>query len=130
MKKPAGTTKRKKPKTIAEYLAGVPAEKRDALEKLRRTIHAGFPRAEEVISYGVPAFRLDGTVIAWFAAASGHCSFFPGGVVEEFQEELADFETSKGTVRFQPGKPIPEPLVRNLVRARIARDAKKKERRK
>ncbi|HEV8117355.1 MAG TPA: hypothetical protein VGQ32_02460, partial [Thermoanaerobaculia bacterium] len=60
MKKPAGTTKRKKPKTIAEYLAGVPAEKRDALEKLRRTIHAGFPRAEEVISYGVPAFRLDG----------------------------------------------------------------------
>ena len=126
MKKPAGTTKRKKPKTIDEYLAGVPEEKRNALEKLRRTIHAGFPRAGEVISYGVPAFRLDGTVIAWFAAASNHCSFFPGGAVEEFQDELADFETSKGTVRFQPGKPIPAGLVRRMVKARIARDAKKK----
>lgn len=126
MKKAARATKKREPKTIDEYLAGVPAEKKNALAKLRRTIHAGFPRAEEVISYGVPAFRLDGTVIAWFAAASNHCSFFPGGAVEEFQEELADFETSKGTVRFQPGKPIPAPLVRKLVKARIARGAAKK----
>ena len=126
MKKPGAATKKKKPKTIDEYLAGVAPEKRNALEKLRRTIHAGFPRAEEVISYGVPAFRLDGFVIAWFAAASNHCSFFPGAAVEEFEEDLADFETSKGTVRFQPGKPIPAGLVRRMVKARIARAAKKK----
>ena len=126
MKKGGAAKKRKKPETIDEYLAGVPADKRQALEKLRATIHAAFPRAEETISYGVPAFRLDGTVIAWFAAASKHCSFFPGGVLEPFEKELAGFETSKGTVRFQPDRPIPTALVRKLVKARIARAATKK----
>ncbi|HKA38050.1 MAG TPA: DUF1801 domain-containing protein [Thermoanaerobaculia bacterium] len=125
MKKSTPAPRRKKPRTIDEYLAGVQPEKRNALEKLRRTIHAGFPRAEEVISYGIPAFRLDGTVIAWFAAASRHCSFFPGAAVQGFEEELADFETSKGTVRFQPGKPIPAGLVRRMVKERIARAPKK-----
>ena len=126
MKKSGAPKKRKKPETIDEYLAAVSADKRRALEKLRATIGAAFPRAEETISYGVPAFRLDGTVIAWFAAASKHCSFFPGAVLEPFRKELAGFETSKGTVRFQPDKPIPAALVRKLVKARIARAASKK----
>ncbi|HEX7794481.1 MAG TPA: DUF1801 domain-containing protein [Vicinamibacterales bacterium] len=121
------TTKRgAKPQTINEYLARVSPEQRTALNKLRRTIHAAFPRAEECISYGIPAFRLDGRVVAWFAAAAHHLSFFPGGVLEPFKEELKDYQTSKGTVRFQPNHPLPAALVRRMIKARIARTAVRK----
>lgn len=112
-----------RPETINEYLARVSPEKRAALNKLRRTIHAAFPRAEECISYGIPAFRLDGRVVAWFAAAARHLSFFPGGVLEPFKAELKDYETSKGTVRFQPDHPLPAALVKKMIKARIARVA-------
>src|SRR6476469_908673 len=111
-------------RTIDEYLRTVPADQRAALNKLRRTIHTAFPRAEECISYGIPAFRLDGRVVAWFAAAARHCSFFPGGVLDPFKSELADYETSKGTIRFQPDHPLPAGLVKKLIKARIAITAK------
>jgi len=112
-----------KPQTINEYLAKLSPERRVALNKLRRTIRTAFPRAEECISYGIPAFRLDGRVVAWFAAAAHHLSFFPGGVLELFEEELKDYQTSKGTVRFQPDHPLPAWLVRRMINARIARTA-------
>ena len=117
---------KRKPKvqTINDYLKAVSPEKRTALNKLRRTIRTAFPRAEECISYGIPAFRLDGRVVAWFAAAARHCSFFPGGVVDSFKSELAEYETSKGTIRFQPDHPLPAGLVKKLIKARIARTAK------
>jgi uncharacterized protein YdhG (YjbR/CyaY superfamily) len=115
-----------KPQTINEYLARVMPEQRTALNKLRRTIRTAFPRAEECISYGIPAFRLDGRVVAWFAAAAHHLSFFPGGVLEPFKEELKDYQTSKGTVRFQPDHPLPAGLVRRMIKARIARTAARK----
>jgi len=111
-------------RTIDEYLRTVPAEQRAALNKLRRTIHSAFPRAEECISYGIPAFRLDGRVVAWFAAAAHHCSFFPGGVLDSFKSELAEYQTSKGTIRFQPDHPLPAGLVKKLIKARIAKTAK------
>jgi uncharacterized protein YdhG (YjbR/CyaY superfamily) len=110
--------------TINEYLKAVSPEKRAALNKLRRTIRTAFPRAEECISYGIPAFRLDGRVVAWFAAAARHCSFFPGAVLDSFKSELADYETSKGTIRFQPDHPLPAGLVKKLIKARITRTAK------
>ncbi len=119
----ARSTSRAKPVTIDDYLAAVDADKRRALEKLRTDIKAAMPRAEECISYGVPALRLDGKVIVWFAAATRHCSFFPGAVVEEFTDELKDYDLSKGTIRFQPSDPLPARLVRTLVKARIARMA-------
>ena len=117
MKRPA------KVQTIDEYLRTVSPEKRVALKKLRRTIRAAFPRAEECISYGMPGFRVDGRVVAWFAAATNHCSFYPGGIPDGFESELADYETSKGTIRFQPDHPIPAGLVKRLIKARIARIA-------
>lgn len=117
-----------KPQTINQYLARVSPEQRTALNRLRRTIHSAFPRAEECISYGIPAFRLDGRVVAWFAAAAHHLSFFPGGVLEPFEEELKDYQTSKGTVRFQPDHPLPAALVRRMIKARIARTAARKTR--
>jgi uncharacterized protein YdhG (YjbR/CyaY superfamily) len=125
------TTKRSaKPQTINEYLARVSPDQRIALNKLRRTIHTAFPRAEECISYGIPAFRLDGRVVAWFAAAAHHLSFFPGGVLEPFKEELKDYQTSKGTVRFQPDHPLPAGLVRRMIKARIERTALRKTRKR
>jgi len=120
---PMKATRPAKPQTIDEYVAGLTPEKRAALNKLRRTIHTTFPRAEECISYGIPAFRLDGRVVAWFAAAAHHLSFFPGGVLEPFKAELKGYETSKGTVRFQPDHLLPADLVRKMIKARIARAA-------
>jgi uncharacterized protein YdhG (YjbR/CyaY superfamily) len=116
---------RTKPRTIPAYLSRLPRDQRAALERLRVLLHAVVPGAEQCISYGVPAFRLDGKVLVWFAAAPRHCSFFPGAVVADFARELKDFSTSKGTVRFQADHPLPAVLVRKLVKARIARIAAK-----
>ena len=112
-----------KPQTIDDYLAAVSPDKRAALNKLRRTIRTAFPRVDECISYGMPAFRLDGRVVAWLGAGANHCAFYPGGVVDAFKTELADYETSKGTIRFQPDQLLPATLVRKLIKARIARTA-------
>lgn len=109
--------------TIDDYLARLSPDKRAALEKLRRAILAAAPRAEECISYQLPAFRLDGRMLVWFGAGANHCAFYPGSVVEEFTRELEGYKTSKGTVRFQPESPLPATLVRKLVKARIARNA-------
>lgn len=113
----------REPRTIAEYLAPLSADKRAALQRLRKTIRAIVPWAEECISYGVPAFRLDGRMLVWFAAATNHCSFFPGAVLADFGVELKRYDTGKGTIRFQPDRPPPAALVRKLVQARIARIA-------
>ena len=111
-----------KPKTIDEYLAGVNADQRPALEALRRTIRAVAPKAEECISYGLAAFRLNGRPLVAFGASANHCAFYPmnSTTVEAFQKQLKGFETSKGTIRFQADNPLPAALVRNLVKARIA----------
>lgn len=90
------------PKTIDEYLAALSDDKRAALEKLRKDIRAAAPRAEECISYQLPAFRLDGTMLVWFGASANHCAFYPGAVVEAHKDALKDYDTSKGTIRFQP----------------------------
>ena len=113
---------RRKPKTIDEYLAGVDADHRGALQKLRETIHSVAPTAEECISYGIPAFRLNGRSLVFFGAWANHCAFYPGSSVtlKKFRNELSDFQTSKGTLRFSPDKPMPVALVKKLLKARIA----------
>jgi uncharacterized protein YdhG (YjbR/CyaY superfamily) len=115
------STKRK-PKTIDEYLAGVDADHRDALQKLRETIHTVAPTAEECISYGIPAFRLNGRSLVFFGAWANHCAFYPGSsnTLKKFRNELRNFQTSKGTLRFSPDKPMPVALVKKLLKARIA----------
>jgi uncharacterized protein YdhG (YjbR/CyaY superfamily) len=113
-----------KTRTIDGYLKTLSAQKRAALEKLRRTIRAAAPEAEECISYGLPAFRLNGMLVA-FGATGNHCAFYlmSGSTVKTHQEDLAGYDTSKGTIRFQAEKPLPAALVRKLVRARIAENA-------
>jgi uncharacterized protein YdhG (YjbR/CyaY superfamily) len=112
----------KKPRTIDEYLAGQDAESRAALQKVRRAILAVTPKAEECISYGMPAFRLNGKLIAGFRAAAKHCSFHPmsGTTVATLQVELLEYDTSPGTIRFSARDPLPDTLVRKLVKARLA----------
>src|SRR5436853_5702594 len=113
---------RRKPETIEEYLTGVNAQQRVALEKLRRTIRAVAPKLEECISYGIPAFRLKGRSLVFFGAWANHCSFYPGSsaTLREFRTHLKNFQISKGTIRFSSDKPLPIALVKKLVTARIA----------
>jgi uncharacterized protein YdhG (YjbR/CyaY superfamily) len=115
--------RRAEARTIDEYLAALSDDKRAALERLRKNIRAAIPDAEECISYQMPAFRLDGKVLVWFGAATNHCAFYPGAVLEAHKAELKGYETRKGTIRFQPDDPLPANLVRKLVKARIAENA-------
>jgi uncharacterized protein YdhG (YjbR/CyaY superfamily) len=109
-------------KTIDDYLTTVDADKRAVLEKHRKTIKSIVPKAEECFSYGLPAFRLNGKPVAAFAAAAKHCAYYPmsGSVVAALKDELNDYETSKGAIRFQADKPLPAALVRKLIKARLA----------
>jgi uncharacterized protein YdhG (YjbR/CyaY superfamily) len=115
---------RAKPKSIDEYLEPLDRDKRGALQKLRRAIRAAAPRAEQVISYGIPAFRLDGKLLVAFGAAANHCALYPGALpIRVLAAELESYDTSKGTIRFDPAEPLPAALVRKLVKARIAEHA-------
>ena len=111
-----------KPKSIDEYLAVLSDDKRAVLENLRKTIKAAAPKAEECISYGLAAFRLDGKPLVAFGATANHCAFYlmSGSTVAAHQDELKDYDTSKGSIRFQARNPLPVALVRKLLRARIA----------
>ncbi len=112
-----GTT----PKTVDEYLARVPPKFRATLRRLRKTIKAAAPEAEEVISYGMPAYRQDGMIV-YFAAFEDHCSLFAvsSKVRRQLSAELKPFMTGKGTLRFTPDRPLPARLVARLVKARMA----------
>jgi uncharacterized protein YdhG (YjbR/CyaY superfamily) len=110
-----------KPKTIDGYLSRLSEDKRAALQKLRKMIRAAAPKAQECISYGIPAFRHEGKVMVWFGAATNHCSFYPGAFpIKAHKNELKRYDTSKGTVRFPANRPLPAALVRKLVKARVA----------
>jgi len=113
-----------KPKTIDAYLAVVSPEQRKALQSLRRTIRAAAPQAQECISYGLAAFR-QGRMLVAFGAQAGHCAFYvmSATALDGFEAELEGFPTSKGTVRFQPERPLPAQLVRKLVAVRLEENA-------
>jgi uncharacterized protein YdhG (YjbR/CyaY superfamily) len=107
---------------VDAYLATVKGDKRTALEKLRKTIRSIVPEAEECISYRIPAFRLRGKVVAGFCARSDGCSYFPfsGRTLRTLAKDLAGYEQTKSALHFGPEAVLPEPLVRKLLKARIA----------
>ncbi len=114
-----------KPTTIDEYLAPLSDDKRAALENLRAAIKAAAPKAQECISYDIPAFRLNGKLLVAFGSAAKHVSFYPGAFpIKAHEDELKGYSTSKGTIRFQPDKLLPAVLVRKLVKSRIEEHAK------
>lgn len=115
---------------VEKYLAKVPEPARTTLQRLRATIRSAAPKeATEAISYGIPAFKHKGLLVA-YAAFAHHCSFFPasGELLRQFAEKLKDFPCSKGTVRFAIDKPLPAALIKTIVKARVAQNEAKKER--
>ncbi len=115
------------PKTVDEYLAGVPEPARSTLNKVRAAIRSVVPpETTESISYRIPMFKYKGMLMG-FAAFSNHCSLFPGNlsVMKEFKNELKDFQKSKGTIRFPVDKPPSAALVKKLVKARIAENERR-----
>jgi uncharacterized protein YdhG (YjbR/CyaY superfamily) len=111
-------------RSVSEYLSQVPEPARSTLERVRAMIRSVVPReAEEVISYGIPAFKCK-RVVVWYAAFSDHCSLFPtAAVIEKFKEDLKGYTISKGTIQFPVGQPLPATLVKEIVKARLAQIA-------
>lgn len=122
-------------KDVDAYVASVTEDARATLETLRKRIRAAAPDATEVISYRVPTFKHHGGLVA-FAAFKDHCSFFvmSPAVMEVHQDDVKAYDTTKGTIHFPAGKPLPAALVKKLVKARIAEneaaDAQRRARRK
>jgi uncharacterized protein YdhG (YjbR/CyaY superfamily) len=115
----AKLAKANKPETHDHYLAAVTEDKRAALQKLRKAIKRAAPKAEECISYQVPAFRLNGKFLVAYGAAKNHCAFYPGTTIKALKDDLKGYDTGKGTIRFSAHKPLPAALVRKIVRLRI-----------
>jgi len=109
------------PRGIDEYLAGLDEPKRTTLQTLRQAIHAEIPDAEECISYGMPAFRLEGKVIAGFAAFKNHLAYLPhsGSTFAALTDDLAGYESTPGSLHFPIDKPLPKALVRKLIATRL-----------
>jgi uncharacterized protein YdhG (YjbR/CyaY superfamily) len=112
----------KRAKTMDEYLANLEGERRKALDKLRATIRKVVPRAEETISYGIPAFRLNGKVIAGFMARRNGCSYIPfsGTTLAALAHALEGYAGTKSSLHFDPARGLPAALVRKLIKTRIA----------
>ena len=110
------------PSTIDEYLKSTPDDRRAILEDLRAKIRSIIPDAEECISYRMPAFRLDGVVVAGFCATVKGCSYFPfsGSTLKTLARDTARYSQTKGSLHFSLDQPLPMALVRKLIKARIA----------
>lgn len=110
-----------KPTSIDEYLQRLGSQQRAALEKLRQDVKSAVPKAEECISYQVPTFKLGGKMLVCFCATDDDCAFYAGAFpIAAHIDELSEYATSKGTVRFDPLDPLPSELVRKLVRTRVS----------
>lgn len=106
---------------IDRYLAALGEPERTTLEELRRSILAVIPDAEQCISYGMPAFKVGGKTVAGFAAFKNHLSYLPhsGSVLEKVDEDLASYQSTKGSLHFAVGEPLPRGLVAKLVTTRM-----------
>lgn len=116
------------PDGVEAYLCKVPEPARTTLQKLRATIRSVVPKdATEGLSYGMPAFRYKGALVA-YAAFKDHCSFFPmqSSMIDEMKDELMACRTAKGTLQFPLDKPLPAALVKKIVKARVAENERKK----
>jgi len=108
-------------KTVDEYLANTPEPARSTLKHIRAVIKSVVPKeTTEVISYRIPMFKYNGMLVG-YAAFAKHCSLFPtgSGVIKKFEKELKGYRTSKGTIQFPSDKPLPDALLKKIVRQRL-----------
>ena len=117
--------KKSPPTTIDDYIARCPTDVQPIMQKIRATIKKSAPRAVEKISYGMPAFALNGDLV-WFGAFKHHIGFFPKeAVLDVFKDELAPYKHAKATLQFPLDQPIPYALIRKIVKFRVAENLKK-----
>ena len=110
-------------KTVDEYFSTLPKNTKNILNELRRTIKQAAPKAEEVISYNMPALKLKGMLV-YYAAAKNHIGFYPTpGAIKFFNKDLAGFETSTGTIKFPMEKPLPVTLIKKIVKYRVVENS-------
>jgi len=114
-----------KPTTIDEYIADQPQDIRPIMEELRQIVNKNAPDAQEVISYGMPAYKLHGMLL-YFSAFTNHYSLFafPDAIVA-FKDKLKGYEQSKGTIRFPLDKPVPVKLITEIVKYKVNENIKK-----
>ncbi len=112
-------------RSVDEYIAGQPEAVQGILGRVRSAIRKAVPGAEEVISYKIPAYKVNGRVVLYFAGWKQHYSLYPatGGVLEAFQDELAAYEVSKGTIRFPLSRPVPVKLIGRIAKFRAKQAA-------
>ncbi len=118
-------------KTVDDFLATLPNDFRLALEKLRKTIKAAAPNAEETISYRIPFYKQNGMLVG-FSAAKEHCTFhiISADILRDSAKALASFGTGKGSIQFTPRKPLPAALVTKIVKARMSENAQRAKKKK
>jgi uncharacterized protein YdhG (YjbR/CyaY superfamily) len=115
----------KKYKSVDEYLSAMSVTTKSKLEQLRKTIQKAAPKAEEVISYNMPAFKQEGALV-YYAGYKAHIGFYPvSSAIRKFKDDLSGFELSKGTIRFPLDKPIPVSLVSKIVKFRVKENLEK-----
>jgi len=113
--------------SVDDYINSCPAEKRETLKVIRKTILEAAPEATEKIGYQMPSFSYKG-ILVYFAAQANHIGFYPGpGAIEAFRKELSDYPKSKGTIRFSYEKPLPLPLIAEIVKFCAVRNREKEE---
>jgi uncharacterized protein YdhG (YjbR/CyaY superfamily) len=116
----------KAPTSIDEYLERFPPEVQQRLQSMRRTVKKAAPKAEETISYKIPAFRLNGMLV-WFAAFKNHIGFYPGAeATKVFKDKLSAYKTAKGSVQFPFDQPLPLTLVTQIVKFRVEQNLSRK----
>jgi len=115
----------KKPIDVDEYIAGFPKESQKLLKQVRAAIREAAPQAEEVISYSMPGYKLNGMLV-WFGGHTNHIGFYPhGATMENFQKELARYKQTKGSIRFPLDEPLPITLIKKMVKLRVAQHLQK-----
>lgn len=118
-------TSRKTPKSFDDYLERFPKDVQQRLQKLRQTVKKAAPQAEEKISYGIPAFTLNGMLV-WFAAFKNHVGFYPRtSAIAAFKKELSPYKRAKGSIQFPFEKPLPLALIHRMVKFRVKENLSK-----
>jgi uncharacterized protein YdhG (YjbR/CyaY superfamily) len=115
-----------KPANVDEYISGFPEETKAILEKIRSTVIKAAPSAKEMISYGMPAYKINGPIV-YFAGYEKHIGFYPTpSGIDSFKKELSVYKGAKGSVQFPIDKPMPLDLISRIVKYRVEEDKKKK----